>query len=123
VHHVPGWLTKRVCVVECRVPGYGPHLIAELKSQSDKPFEWLINTHHHADHTSGNIALKSLAKNMAAHTNSLINQKNATVGKEDTQLYPDTTFGDGWKVKVGDESIKAHYFGPGHTNGDVYDPF
>jgi len=39
-------------------------LIAELKKQSDKPFEWLINTHHHADHTSGNIAFKGLAKNM-----------------------------------------------------------
>lgn len=115
------WMVNKegIVVVDAEFPDTAPHLIAELKKQSDKPFEWLINTHHHADHTSGNIAFKGLAKNVAAHTNSLINQKNATVGKEDTQLYPNITFGDGWKVKVGDESIKAHYFGPGHTNGDA----
>jgi cyclase len=108
-----------IVVVDAEFPTTAPHLIAELQKQSDKPFQWLINTHHHGDHTGGNISFKGLVKNVAAHQNSLINQKNATVGKEDSQLYPDTTFADTWKIKVGDESIKAHYFGPGHTNGDA----
>jgi len=108
-----------IVVVDAEFPTTAPHLIAELQKQSDKPFQWLINTHHHGDHTSGNISFKGLVKNVAAHQNSLINQKNATAGKEDSQLYPDTTFADTWKIKVGDESIKAHYFGPGHTNGDA----
>ncbi|MEO6521423.1 MAG: MBL fold metallo-hydrolase [Mucilaginibacter sp.] len=108
-----------IVVVDAQFPNTAPHLIDELKKQSDKPFQWLINTHHHGDHTSGNIAFKDLAKNVAAHANSLINQKAATAGKESAQLYPDTTFTDTWKIKVGDESIQAHYFGPGHTNGDA----
>lgn len=108
-----------IVVVDAEFPTTAPHLIAELKKQSDQPFQWLINTHHHGDHTGGNICFKGLVGNVAAHKNSLINQKNATVGKEDTQLYPNITFDDGWKIKVGDESIKAHYFGPGHTNGDA----
>ena len=58
---------------------------------------------------------------MAAHANSLTNQKNVAIAqkKEDQQLYPDTTFTDTWKIKVGDEHIKAYYFGAGHTNGDA----
>lgn len=108
-----------IVVVDAQFPTTAPHLIAELKKQSDKPFQWLINTHHHGDHTSGNIAFKGIAQNVAAHTNSVVNQKIATAGKEDTQLYPNINFEDGWNIKVGDESIKAHYFGPGHTNGDA----
>src|SRR6185312_6763590 len=72
------------------------------------------------DHTSGNISFKGLVKNVAAHANSLTNQKNSAVAQksEDKQLYPDITYTDSWKTKVGDESIRAYYFGPGHTNGD-----
>jgi glyoxylase-like metal-dependent hydrolase (beta-lactamase superfamily II) len=116
------WLVNKegIVVVDAEFPDQATHLIAELKKQSDKPFQWLINTHHHGDHTSGNIAFKGLVKNVAAHANSLINQKNSAVAqkKEDQQLYPDTTYTDNWKIKVGDENIQAHYFGPGHTNGD-----
>ncbi len=116
------WLVNKegIVVVDAEFPDQATHLIAELKKQSDKPFQWLINTHHHGDHTSGNIAFKGLVKNVAAHANSLTNQKNSAIAqkKEDQQLYPDTTYTDNWKIKVGDENIQAHYFGPGHTNGD-----
>lgn len=117
------WLVNKegIVVVDAEFPDPAKHLIAELQKQSDKPFEWLINTHHHGDHTSGNISFKGIVKNVAAHANSLTNQKNVAVAqkKEDQQLYPDTTFTDTWKVKVGDEHIRAYYFGPGHTNGDA----
>ena len=115
------WMINKegIVVVDAEFATTAPHLIAELKKQSDLPFEWLINTHHHGDHTGGNICFKGLAKNVAAHNNSLINQKAATAGKEDTQLYPNITFADKWKTKVGDEIIQAHYFGAGHTNGDA----
>jgi cyclase len=116
------WLVNKegIVVVDAEFPDPATHLIAELKKQTDKPFEWLINTHHHGDHTSGNISFKGLVKNVAAHANSLTNQKNVAVAqkKEDVQLYPDTTFTDIWKIKVGDERIQAYYFGAGHTNGD-----
>lgn len=116
------WLVNKegIVVVDAEFPDPATHLIAELKKQSDKPFEWLINTHHHGDHTSGNISFKGIVNKVAAHENSLTNQKNAAIAakNEDKQLYPDTTFTNNWKIKVGDERIQAHYFGPGHTNGD-----
>jgi glyoxylase-like metal-dependent hydrolase (beta-lactamase superfamily II) len=116
------WLSNKdgIVVVDAEFPEQATHLIGKLKEQSDKPFQWLINTHHHGDHTSGNISFKGLVNNVAAHANSLINQKNVAAAQktEDQQLYPDTTFTDSWNIKVGDERIRAYYFGPGHTNGD-----
>src|SRR6201996_5002492 len=92
------WLVNKegIVVVDAEFPDPAKHLIAELQKQSDKPFEWLINTHHHGDHTSGNISFKGIVKNVAAHTNSLANQKAVAVAanNEDKQLYPDTTFTD-----------------------------
>jgi len=117
------WMINKegIVVVDAEFPDPATHLIAELKKQSDLPFEWLINTHHHGDHTSGNISFKGIVKNVAAHENSLANQTAVAVKSktEDKQLYPDTTFKDKWKIKVGDEHITAHYFGRGHTNGDA----
>ena len=110
-----------IVVVDAQFPDTATHLISELKKQSEQPFEFLLNTHHHGDHTSGNIAFKDLAKQVVAHSNSKINQQSVAVKqkKEDKQLYPSVTFDINWKSKVGKEKIKAHYFGAGHTNGDA----
>jgi len=116
------WLSNKegIAVVDAEFPPQAEHLIAELKKQNDKPFNWLINTHHHGDHTSGNIAFKGIAQHVAAHANSLANQQKVaqTQNSVEKQLFPDTTFTTDWKTKVGDENIHAYYFGAGHTNGD-----
>ena len=118
------WLVNKegIVCVDAEFPDPATHLIAELKNKSSQPFQWLINTHHHGDHTSGNISFKGIVKNVAAHANSLTNQKAAAAKQnaDDKQLYPNITYNDNWKIKVGDERITAHYFGPGHTNGDSF---
>lgn len=107
-------------VVDSQFQEQATHLITELKKLSENSIEFLINTHHHGDHTSGNIAFKGLVEHVVAHENSLINQTNTakTNKTEDKQLYSDVTFSDKWKVKIDSEAIRAHYFGAGHTNGD-----
>lgn len=117
------WLngSSGLVVVDSQFPTTAPHVIDELKKLSDKPFKYLLNTHHHGDHTAGNIAFKGLAEHVVAHQNSLVNQKLAAekAKTEDKQLYPDVTFGKGWRAPVGKEKISAYYYGSGHTNGDV----
>ncbi|PWT71846.1 MAG: MBL fold metallo-hydrolase [Bacteroidetes bacterium] len=111
---------KGIVVVDAEFPEQSKHLIDELKKQSDKPFELLINTHHHGDHTSGNISFKGIVRDVAAHVNSLTNQKNVAMKQntEDKQLYPNITYNDNWNYKIGKEEIRTYYFGPAHTNGD-----
>ena len=107
-------------VVDSQFPDTAAHLIEELKKKSDKPFRLLINTHHHGDHSGGNIAFKGLVQHVLAHENSKANQQRVAQEKknEDQQLYPDQTFGTTWCEKIGKEEICLHYFGAGHTNGD-----
>lgn len=111
---------KGIAVVDAEFPEQAQHLIGELKKQSDKPIELLVNTHHHGDHTSGNIAFKGIVQHVAAHDNSLTNQRNVAVKQktEDKQLYPDTTYVDTWNYKIGKERIQTYYYGAAHTNGD-----
>lgn len=113
---------KGIAVVDSQFPEQSKHLIDELKKLSEKPIQLLINTHHHGDHSGGNISFKGIVEHVVAHENSLKNQQITAQKQktEDKQLYPDVTFSDTWKQKVGKESIKAHYFGAGHTNGDSF---
>lgn len=107
-------------VVDSQFQEQATHLISELKKISENSIKFLINTHHHGDHTSGNFAFKGLVEHVVAHKNSLINQTNSAKNNktEDKQLYPDVTFSNNWKTKIDSETICAHYFGAGHTNGD-----
>lgn len=107
-------------VVDAQFPDSAQHLIDELKKKTENPFRLLINTHHHGDHTAGNIAFKDLVPHVLAHANSKTNQQNAAVKQktEDKQLYPDQTYTDKWCEKIGKEEICLHYFGAGHTDGD-----
>ncbi len=111
---------KGVVIVDSQFPDQAKHLIEEMKKRSDKGFAMLINTHHHGDHTAGNIAFKGIVPHVLAHENSLKNQKNAAITNknDDKQLYPDLTYTDTWCQKFGKEKICLSYHGAGHTNGD-----
>lgn len=109
-----------IVVIDAQFPDTAQHLIDDLKKRSSNPFRYLLNTHHHGDHTGGNIAFKDVVEHVVAHENSLSNQKRVAERNNslDKQLLPDTIFKEDWKLKIGDETIKGDYYGAGHTNGD-----
>ncbi len=120
---------KEIVVVDAQFPEQSQHLIEELKKRVPEawqtnapPVRLLINTHHHGDHTAGNISFKGIAAHVVAHTNSRINQENvARQNKTETkQLFPDQEYNYIWRQKIGKENIGLYYFGPAHTNGDSY---
>jgi len=110
-------------VVDSQFPDSAAHLIDELKKKSENRYHWLINTHHHGDHTGGNIAFKGLVDHVVAHENSKANQLRVAEEQKTAPekiLVPDRIFGvEGWIEQMDDEKIRCHYFGPGHTNGDA----
>ena len=111
-----------IVVVDSQFPDQSKHLIDELKKKNEQPFKLLINTHHHGDHSGGNISFKGIVEHVLAHENSKKNQENSARQNksEDKQLYPDQTYTNTWCQKVGKEKICLHYFGAGHTNGDSF---
>lgn len=118
-----GWMVNKegIVVVDSQFADTAAHVIEELKKKSGKPFRYLINTHHHGDHTGGNIAFKGISDHVIAHANCLINHRATALAQksEEKQLFADTVFNDRWKTKVGSEAIHAQYLGAGHTNGDA----
>lgn len=112
---------KGIVVVDAEFPEQAKHLIAELKKRSERGIDLLINTHHHGDHTAGNIEFKNLVPHVIGHENCLANHKRVAELQKNTdkQLFADTTFSNTWKTRIGSEKIKAYYFGAGHTNGDA----
>lgn len=117
-----GWLIQpeAFVVIDTQWKEQSENLLAEIRKKTDAPMPFLINTHHHGDHTSGNIAFKGIAEYILAHENSKINQmavaqKNNTTSQ---QLFPDMTYTDRKLKEVGDETIDLQYWGPAHTNGD-----
>ncbi|MDE3182947.1 MAG: MBL fold metallo-hydrolase [Bacteroidota bacterium] len=110
-----------ITVIDAQFPDTAPHLIAELKKRKDEPFRLLINTHHHGDHTSGNIAFKGVTDRVLAHENSLTNQKRVAIANknEDKQYYPNQTFSKEWNEDIGKEKVGLYYYGAAHTNGDA----
>lgn len=110
-----------IAIVDTQFPPSAKQLIVEVKKKSDRKIDYVINTHHHGDHSGGNIEFKGLADKIVAHSNAKINQKSSAEknGKLNEILLPDTTFDKKWKAKLGSETVTGTYFGPAHTNGDA----
>jgi cyclase len=113
---------KGSVVIDSQFPATAKHCIDEIMKKTKKPFLYLVNTHHHGDHSGGNIAFKGMVKNVVAHKNSKINQEAVAVKNksEDKQLYPDTVYDTNWSTKLKGETLTLNYFGAGHTNGDSF---
>ena len=90
-------------------------------SSKGKPVLYLTNTHHHGDHTSGNIAFKDVARNVVAHSRVPELQRKAAAekGNLDQQLYANLLFDEKFSFDLGNEKATAIRLGAGHTFGDA----
>jgi glyoxylase-like metal-dependent hydrolase (beta-lactamase superfamily II) len=110
-----------VVVVDSQFPDQARVCLDGLNEQSSgRPIDFLINTHHHGDHTGGNIAFRGAARAVVAHVKADEHMRQPPGGEAPAdQLYPDTTFTDRWSADVGDEQVSANHYGRAHTSGDA----
>ena len=98
-------------------------ILAQVKSVTDKPLRYVLNTHQHDDHAGGDLKMLPIAE-VVAHRNARANLVDIKQPYyEDTPGtpigLPRVTFTDEFAVHLGGKEIRAKYFGRGHTNGDV----
>ena len=95
--------------------------VAGLRQRAPRGIEMLLNTHHHGDHTGGNLVFRGQVKRIVGHVHCLEwHRKTAAAARAEGQTsFADTTFTDQWKSGFGDETIQARYYGAGHTSGDA----
>ena len=58
-----------VLVVDDKFAQDAPEIMAKIKSISDKPVRYVLNTHQHGDHTGGNDAMLALGAQILIHKN------------------------------------------------------
>jgi cyclase len=114
-----------VIVVDTKNPGENRYdrMMEEIKSVTDQPVKYVLNTHHHPDHVGNNkqfidagatvIALDALKTNMANDPRT-----------KDIPGLPTQTFAKDYVLKLGGAEVDAHAYGRGHTGDDtmVYFP-
>ncbi len=98
-------------------------ILAQVKTVTDKPLKYVINTHQHDDHAGGDFKMLPIAE-VIAHRNVYANLKDLKQPYyEDTPGtpigLPRITFTDQLDVHLGGKDVQAYYFGRGHTSGDA----
>ncbi len=86
---------------------------AELKKITEGKIKFIINTHHHADHTHGNITLGK-SSIIIAHANA---QKRFLFMPENVR--PTITFDKQISIFFNGEEIKVIHYPHGHTDNDA----
>jgi glyoxylase-like metal-dependent hydrolase (beta-lactamase superfamily II) len=117
--------TEGLIVVDTKNPGDVNYnrVMEEIRSVSNLPVKYVINTHHHPDHVGNNqkfidagaqvIALDALKTRMASDPRT-----------KDIPGLPTITFAKDYDLKFGGAVVQAHFYGRGHTGDDtmVYFP-
>ncbi len=93
-------------------------ILAQIRTVTNQPVKYVINTHYHADHSSGNARFLPMAEVIStanARTNILEHKQPNAVGVAPARI----VFTDETAVFLGGKEVRARYFGRGHTNGDA----
>ena len=102
-------------VVDDKFASQAADVFAAVKTVSPLPVKYVLNTHHHGDHASGNAYVReTLGVNVIAHKNIRENFLRIKQAGE-----PNITFANEGAVYLGDVEVKLFWFGRGHTNGDT----
>ena len=96
-----------------------PKIVSHVKTITDKPINFVLNTHHHGDHTGGNENLANIGATIIAHEN--VRELLEADEKTNEAAYPVITFNDKMTLYLGDnQRLLAMHVNPAHTKGDTY---
>lgn len=106
--------SQGVIVVDDKFAADAPDIVAKVKTISDKPIRYVLNTHQHGDHTGGNDAMLANGAEII-----ISKQARANMVKGEQPGIPRLAFSDEQQVVLGGQEVIAKYVGRGHTNGDA----
>lgn len=109
--------------------------IRDIRAVSDKPIRYVVNTHHHLDHTFGNsefvklgaivIEQENIKKILARYDEAAVRTAVRQIGLTDEDMkgtesfYPALTFNDRMTINLGDQKVELLFNGHSHTEDTI----
>ena len=100
-----------------------PKIRAAVRTLSDKPIRFLVNTHWHGDHVGGNVGLAEAGVVIIAQDNVRKRLSTDQFNPDKTpaapaRALPVITFGDGVNFHFNGDDIEVRHVAAAHTDGD-----
>ena len=108
-----------VFVIDDDIAPLTPKVIAAIGSLTDRPVDFLINTHWHADHTGANQALAASGAVIVAHDNVRVRMAADGPKQSPDDALPVITFSDNVSLHFNGLEILASHPLNAHTDGDA----
>ncbi|MFW5431352.1 MAG: MBL fold metallo-hydrolase [Methylophilaceae bacterium] len=89
-----------------------------IKSITDKPVDFLINTHFHWDHAGNNDVMKKMGTRIFAHENARKRLK-VELGKTEKDALPVFTFSNQMNFHLNGNDTQLFHVANAHTDGDI----
>jgi cyclase len=105
-----------ILIVDDQFAPLADKIAAALQQLNPGKLRFVLNTHHHGDHTGGNEAFGRKEATIVAHSN-VRTRLDADAKIADVAL-PVITFDHSASVHFNGEEIKLLHVGTGHTDGD-----
>ncbi len=112
-----------VVMIDDGYAGSAAQIEKALKTVSDRPLRFVINTHIHDDHTGGNAIFQRQAPvisqtNVRARLAAGVSLPNYQVPPAAPDALPVLTFDDAVALHLNGEEIRIWHLPPAHTDGD-----
>ena len=91
-----------------------PNIVAEVKKLTNQPIKYVVNTHHHGDHSGSNAKMQGMNVQVVASEQA---RENMVDGK--MPGLPTMVFDRHAHIYIGGKNVELYHFGRAHTNGDV----
>jgi glyoxylase-like metal-dependent hydrolase (beta-lactamase superfamily II) len=111
-----------VFMIDTQFADVSEDLLKDIARFTDKPLKYVLNTHHHGDHTGGNSNMAQAGAILVAHSNVRTNLqqfRSDSQDKVDESLLPSITITDELTFHFNGHEIFIKHIEKAHTDGDV----
>lgn len=105
-----------VLVVDDKFARFGGQIVDLIGSISDGRIRYVLNTHHHGDHTGGNGVMEKAGAVIVAHDN--VRNRLVSNKSDDPEFWPVLTYSDAATFYFNGQRVNVIHTPKAHTDGD-----